>query len=141
MKLVYKTLHQKQMFTHGLLIVLLFLSMLSLHKKQAFLHAMLILLLFLSLLSLQITFTVFTKGQNMAERIDKMDVATTNIFYKEYDDEIKDFLQEYKEDGNLDFTYEESLVWPFFNKLDARNISYLFRRIREKRCALSVIRR
>lgn len=116
----------------------------TLHKKQAFLHAMLILLLFLSLLSLQITFTVFTKGQNMAERIDKMDVATTNIFYKEYDDEIKDFLQEYKEDGNLDFTYEESLVWPygvFFNKLDARNISYLFRRIREKRCALSVIRR
>ena len=85
----------------------------TLHKKQAFLHAMLILLLFLSLLSLQITFTVFTKGQNMAERIDKMDVATTNIFYKEYDDEIKDFLQEYKEDGNLDFTYEESLVWPY----------------------------
>ena len=85
----------------------------TLHKKQAFLHAMLILLLFLSLLSLQITFTVFTKGQNMAERIHKMDVATTNIFYKEYDDEIKDFLQEYKEDGNLDFTYEESLVWPY----------------------------
>ena len=85
----------------------------TLHKKQAFLHAMLILLLFLSLLSLQITFTVFTKGQNMAERIHKMDVATTNIFYKEYDDEIKGFLQEYKEDGNLDFTYEESLVWPY----------------------------
>ena len=41
----------------------------TLHKKQAFLHAMLILLLFLSLLSLQITFTVFTKGQNMAEPV------------------------------------------------------------------------
>ena len=22
-------------------------------------------------------------------------------------------MQEYKEDGNLDFTYEESLVWPY----------------------------
>ena len=48
MKLVYKTLHQKQMFTHGLLIVLLFLSMLS----------------------LQVTCTVFTKNQSMAKRIE-----------------------------------------------------------------------
>ena len=90
MKLVYKTLHQKQMFTHGLLIVLLFLSMLS----------------------LQVTCTVFTKNQSMAKRIEHLDVATTTIFSSPSMN-FDTYLKEYQEQGKFNFTYEKGSAWPY----------------------------
>ena len=90
MKLVYKTLHQKQMFTHGLLIVLLFLSMLS----------------------LQVTCTVFTKNQSMAKRIEHLDVATTTIFSSPSMN-FDTYLKEYQEQGEFNFTYEKGSAWPY----------------------------
>ena len=90
MKLVYKTLHQKQMFTHGLLIVLLFLSMLS----------------------LQVTCTVFTKNQSMAKRIEHLDVATTTIFSSPTMN-FDTYLKEYQEQGKFNFTYEKGSAWPY----------------------------
>ena len=90
MKLVYKTLHQKQMFTHGLLIVLLFLSMLS----------------------LQVTCTVFTKNQSMAKRIEHLDVATTTIFSSPSMN-FDTYLKEYQEQGKFNFTYEKGSAWTY----------------------------